>query len=281
MKNQTIAIIGSTGKTGARVQQRLEDMGLNVRGLSRRSSPSFDWSQPQQWSEALLGITSLYITYQPDLAVPQAEGDIAKLIETAKAVGVEHLVLLSGRGEAGAEKAEQQLQQSGLDWNVVRASFFMQNYSESFMLDGILEGNLVLPECHVNEPFIDADDIADMVVAALTKQDLRNQLFEVTGPESISFARCIELISQHTQHQVQFTPVAIDEYLRLLKQQPGLPEGFDWLINELFTEVLDGRNDYTTNTIETVLGRPATSFEQYIQKVLPTGAWKTQQPGAA
>ena len=273
MESSIIGVIGASGKTGARVQQGLEALGRTTRGLGRSTTPSFDWSQPDNWQAALEGCQALYITYQPDLAVPQAESDIARLIETAKVVGLKHLVILSGRGEDGARNAEQQLENSGLDWNVVRASFFMQNYSESFMLDGILERNLVLPECHVNEPFIDVDDIAAVAVAALTRDELRNQLFEVTGPESISFAQCIEKISEHLGTPIQYTPVPIEAYLEELKNIPDLPDGFDWLINELFTVVLDGRNDYTTDTIERVLGRKATSFDDYVKKTLKTGVW--------
>ena len=68
---------------------------------------------------------------------------------------------------------------SGIAWNVVRASWFAQNFSESFMLDGILAGELVLPAGDTLEPFIDADDIADVAVAALTEAGHRNKLLEI------------------------------------------------------------------------------------------------------
>ncbi|GAB3483541.1 SDR family oxidoreductase [Marinomonas epiphytica] len=103
---------------------------------------------------------SAYITYQPDLAVPRAARDLKDLVTLAKKHGVEHMVLLSGRGEDGAQQAEQILIDSGLEWNVVRASWFAQNFSESFMAQGIQNGELILPASAMREPFIDVEDIA-------------------------------------------------------------------------------------------------------------------------
>lgn len=274
MTSAPIAIIGSTGKTGARVQARLQAKGLPTRGLARQGDHPFDWQRPDQWYDALKGTRSAYITYFPDLALPKAQSDIALLVETARQAGLNHLVLLSGRGEDGAVKAEQQVQSSGLTWNVIRASWFMQNFSESFMADGITQGQLVLPEPKAEEPFIDIDDIADVAVAALTQPQLHNQLFEVTGPELLSFAHCVSRIAQVLTKPIEFHPVPVEDYLAYAEQQADLPDGFGWLIHELFTQVLDGRNESTTDTVAKILGRRATSFDQYIEKTTANGLWQ-------
>ena len=145
MNNNTIAVVGATGKTGVRVLAQLADRGYKTRGLSRNSEITFDWSDRSTWEAALTGVNSVYVTYYPDLAVPQAEDDMHAFVAVAKKVGVNHLVLLSGRGEKGAQRAEDVVKASGIEWNIVRASWFMQNFSESFMLDGLKAGQLVLP----------------------------------------------------------------------------------------------------------------------------------------
>ena len=126
-------------------------------------------------------------------------------MRVAAEAGLEHIVLLSGRGEEGAERAEEILKASGLSWNIVRASWFCQNFSESFMLEGILEGELVLPAGDTVEPFIDADDIADVAVAALTEPRHRNKLFEVTGPRALTFAQCIQEMSEALGRPLKYT----------------------------------------------------------------------------
>lgn len=272
MKNQMIAVVGSTGKTGVRVLTQLQEKGYATRGLSRSSEYAFDWADKAGWKSALEGVQAAYITYFPDLAVPQAESDIRAFVELAKSLGLRHLVLLSGRGEEGAQKAEDVVKTSGLEWNIVRASWFMQNFSESFMLDGLKAGELVLPEPKAEEPFIDVDDIADVAVAALTRSNLRNQVFEVTGPELLSFDGCVQTIAKASNRDICFQTAPIEAYLAEAKAQ-GLPEDIAWLINELFVNVLDGRNESTTSTVEQVLGRPARSFQHYVETTEKTGVW--------
>ena len=272
MKNKTIAVVGASGKTGRRVLSRLIQSGYSARGLSRESHYPFDWSDRNTWKSALAGIDSVYITYFPDLAVPQAEDDLRAFVELARQQGVKHLVLLSGRGEEGAQRAEEVVQTSGLDWNIVRASWFMQNFSESFMLDGLQAGELILPEPGALEPFIDVDDIADIAVAALTNEPLRNRLLEITGPELMSFAECVEKIAAASNRDIVFHSTPVDNYLTLAKAD-GLSEDMAWLINELFVNVLDGRNECTTTTIQEVLGRPARTFQGYVEAVAGTGVW--------
>lgn len=272
MKTSPILIIGKTAKTGLRVEQRLEALGYATRGVSRASSPAFDWEDPTTWREAMQGTESAYVTFYPDLAIPTAEETIRDFIATAKQVGLRHIVLLSGRGEQGAERAERVLSNSGLDWNVVRASWFMQNFSEGFMIDGILNGDLVLPAGDIAEPFIDIDDIADVAVAALTRPDLRNRLFEVSGPRALTFAQCAAEISHAAAYTVEYTQISMEAFSQALHEQ-GMPEEMLWLMNELFTVVLDGRNSQPTSGVEQALGRPATDFSEYLLKVMASGAW--------
>ncbi len=273
MKTTPILIIGKNGKTGARVNQRLQNLGYATRAVSRSTTPSFDWNNPQNWSSVLDGVKSAYVTYQPDLAVPQAEAAINEFVSVATKSGLQHIVLLSGRGEEGAERAEMILQSSGINWNIVRCSWFAQNFSESFMLQGIVDGELVLPANNTVEPFIDADDIADVVVATLTQTAAQNMLYELTGPRALNFADCVDEISQALQRPLKFTPVPIDAYIDVLKQQ-GVPEDMQWLLRELFTVVLDGRNSQVKDGVEQALGRPATDFKTYIQKAIESGVWE-------
>lgn len=127
-------VLGGTGKTGRRVVSRLEERGLPVRIGSRSSAPPFDWEAPGSWAPALDDVGAVYITYYPDLAVPGATEGVQAFCAQAMKTGVRRLVLLSGRGEEEAQRAEQALIATGADWTIVRASWFAQNFSESFFL---------------------------------------------------------------------------------------------------------------------------------------------------
>jgi len=272
MNNPPILVIGKNGKTGSRVNERLQALGYATRPVSRSTTPSFDWEKPKTWRSAIEGTAAAYVTYQPDLAVPNAEPAIREFVRIAAEVGLKHIVLLSGRGEEGAQRAEEILRSSGISWNIVRASWFFQNFSESFMLEGILAGKLVLPAGNIAEPFVDADDIADVAVASLTEPGERNILFEVTGPRALTFDQCIREISEALGRPVKFTSIPVDAYISDLREQ-GVAEDMQWLLHELFTVVFDGRNSNVMSGVEEALGRPATDFKTYVQKTAGSGVW--------
>ena len=272
MSEQPILIIGKNGKTGKRVDTLLQNADYQTRAVSRSTSPAFDWLHPENWAEVMQGCLAAYVCFQPDLAVPGAQPAIAEFLSQAKQAGIQHIVLLSGRGEEGAERAEQLLINSGLNWNVVRASWFAQNFSESFLLEGVLKGQVALPAGDIPEPFIDADDIAEVAVACLTQSHLANQLFEVTGPELLSFRECIGIIADAVERPVDFLPLSVEQFLQALKQQE-MPDDLLWLMNELFAVVMDGRNSQVVDGVEKALGRPPTSFREYVVKTAASGVW--------
>ncbi len=272
MHKETILIVGKNAKTGWRVDRRLQALGYPTRAVSRSTSPAFDWEDQGTWREAMAGTDAAYITFHPDLAIPTAEQTIRDFAAMAAELGLRHLVLLSGRGEDGARRAEIALEQSGLDWNIVRANWFMQNFSENFMIEGILNGELMLPADDTVEPFIDVDDIAEVAVAALTRPELRNRLFEVSGPRAMTFAECVAAISRATGYPVKYTQIPLEAFIDGLRAQ-GMPDALLWLMRELFSVVFDGRNSKPTNGVEEALGRPPTDFEEYVKKVVATGAW--------
>ena len=271
-ERKPVLVVGGTGKTGRRVADRLAARGVPVRIGSRSANPAFDWEDPSGWAAALDGAGAVYITYYPDLAAPGAPEAVGALIDQALAQGVRRLVLLSGRGEEEAQQAEQVLQDSGADWTIVRASWFSQNFSESMLRDGVLAGELVLPAGDVGEPFVDADDIADVVVAALTEDGHVGRLYEVTGPRLLTFAEATAEIARACGRPVRYTRVPADEFAAALAEQ-GSPAEVTELLLYLFTTVLDGRNAYPTDGVQRALGRAPKDFADYARDAAASGAW--------
>jgi uncharacterized protein YbjT (DUF2867 family) len=269
-----ILIIGGAGKTGARVNALLQARGLKTRPVSRSTTVPFDWTRPETWAGALQGVAKAYVTYQPDLAVEGADAAIAELSRLAREAGLEQLVLLSGRGEPGAQRAEAALRESGVPWTIVRASWFNQNFSEGYLLDGVLAGEIALPAGAVPEPFIDADDIADVVVAALTDARHVNKLYEVTGPRALTFAEAVGEIAAAVGRPIRYTQVAPDEFVAAMR--PYVPADILELLHELFTVVLDGRNTQVMHGVEQALGRPARDFSDYVRDTAATGVWNVR-----
>jgi uncharacterized protein YbjT (DUF2867 family) len=272
MKTDTILVLGSTGKTGRRVVERLERQGVDVRHGSRSCTPPFDWTDRATWAPALKGVNAVYITYFPDLAVEGAADDIQAFTRLAAQGGVHRLVLLSGRGEAEAQRCENIVRNSGVEWTLLRASWFAQNFSEAHFLEPVLAGELPFPVDDIGEPFVDADDIADVAAAALTEDGHAGQLYELTGPRLLRFADAVAEIATASGRPIRFTRVTMPAYVAAL-EAAQLPPDTVRLIRYLFTEVLDGRNASVQDGVFRALGRRAREFADYARATAATGVW--------
>ena len=269
---QPILVVGSTGKTGRRVAERLQARGLEVRAGSRSGEPPFDWEDDSTWRPALSGASAAYVSFFPDLAVPGAPEAIAAFTETALEVGTRRLVLLSGRGEDEAQRAEQVLRESGAEWTVVRSSWFMQNFSESFFRDPIVAGEVALPADGVAEPFVDVEDIADVAVAALTEDGHSGQVYELTGPQLLTFAEAVAEIGRASGRELGYVPISIDDFVAGLAAE-GVPSDAVQLLAYLFAEVLDGRNAQLADGVQRALGREPRDFSEFAREAAAAGAW--------
>lgn len=270
--HDTTLVLGATGKTGRRVVERLRSRGLPVRAGSRHGEPPFDWDDRTTWVPALSGATSAYVSFYPDLAMPGAAATIGALARLAVEQGVQRLVLLSGRGEEEAERAERALQDAGAEWTIVRCSWFNQNFSESFILESVLAGEVALPVDGIPEPFVDAEDIADVATAALTESGHAGELYELTGPRLVTFAEAVGEIADASGRAVRFVPVSIDQFAAGLAEQ-GVPADVVGLLTYLFTEVLDGRNAKLADGVQRALRREPGDFRDYARRAAATGAW--------
>jgi uncharacterized protein YbjT (DUF2867 family) len=265
-------VLGGTGKTGRRVAERLVARGVPVRIGSRSAAPPFDWADPSGWDAVLDGVGRVYVAFQPDLAVPGSDDAIGELTRRAVAHGVERLVLLSGRGEPEAELCERIVREAGVDWTIVRASWFMQNFDESYLVEPLLGGEVVLPVGPVPEPFVDAGDIADVAVAALTEPGHAGRLYEVTGPRMLTFAQAVAEIAAATGRQIGYVEVPIDDYVAALRVEQVPGEVVD-LLAYLFATVLDGRNAQVADGVQQALGRPPRDFAAFAAESAATGVW--------
>lgn len=268
----TTLITGGTGKIGRRIVERLEARALPVRVGSRSAEPSFDWGDRSTWAPALRGVERVYLSYYPDLAVPGAVEAVGAFAKEAVRMGVRRIVLLSGRGEEGAEQSEEKVRASGAEWTILRSSWFSQNFSENYLLEPVVAGEVVLPVDKVREPFVDAEDVADAAVAALTEAGHAGRLYELTGPRLLTFGEAVGEIAAATGRKIEYVPVTVDDYTAAL-QDMSVPVDFVWLLGYLFSEVLDGRNERLCDGVQQALGREPRDFGEYVRETATTGLW--------
>ena len=267
-----ILVLGSSGKTGRRVADRLRRLGIAVRPGSRSGTPPFDWERPETWSPALDGARAAYISYYPDLAAPGAVEAVGSFAELAVKRDVRRLVLLAGRGEPEGEEAEDAARDSGADLTIVRSTWFAQNFSEDYMLEHVRSGVVALPAGDTPEPFVDAEDIADVAVAALTDDRHIGELYELTGPRLLTFGEATGEISTATSREVRYEPVTVSQHAAAASEH-GVPAEVIELLTYLFTTVLDGRNARLADGVQRALGREPRDFADYAQRTAAMGVW--------
>jgi uncharacterized protein YbjT (DUF2867 family) len=271
-ETQPILVLGGTGKTGRRVAGRLIALGRPVRIGSRTGVPPFNWEDRDTWAPALAGAASVYLSYYPDVAAPGALETVAEFARLAVGRGVPRLVMLSGRGEPGAEAAERAVRDCGAAVTILRSAWFSQNFSEDFLLQSVLAGEVALPAADTPEPFVDAGDIADVAVAALTDDIHLGQLYELTGPRLLTFAEAVTQIATATGRHIRYLPISIEEYAAAATEQ-GVPPGVVELLSYLFTEVLDGRNAHLSDGVHRALGREPRPFTDFARATAASGVW--------
>ena len=273
-------VLGGTGKIGRRVVERLLARGVPTRVGSRSGRPPFDWENTSTWAPALEGVRSAYVSYSPDLAFPGATETVGAFAELAIQSGVSRLVLLAGRGEPEAEEGEEAVRESGADLTVLRSTFFAQNFSEDFWRDAILGGELALPAGDVPEPFVDAGDIADVAVAALTDDRHIGELYELTGPRLLTFAEAVLEISRAVGREIRYAPISIEAFAAAAAGQ-GVPSEVVEMLTFIFGEVLDGRNARLGDGVQRALGREPRDFSDYARDAAATGIWNPTATRAA
>jgi uncharacterized protein YbjT (DUF2867 family) len=267
-------VLGGTGKTGRRVVARLRARGLPVRVGSRTGQPPFDWADESTWTPVLQGVRAVYIPY-PDLVVAQATEATRAFAELAIDHGVTRMVLLTGRGEEEAQRAEREVHETGADLTVVRSAWFMQIFSEDYLLDPIRAGELVLPAFDSQlDPFVDTDDIADVAVAALTEPGHEGEVYELTGPRLLSFPAAVAEIAKARGRDIAYVPMSVEEYAAGAAEH-GIPDEFVDFLTYLFRDVL-GNDAYVTDAVQRALGRPPRDFADYAVRTAGAGVWSEE-----
>lgn len=268
----TYLVIGGTGRTGRRIAHLLAERGHDVRVTSRSHSPAFDWQDPQTWDRALEGVDRAYVSFSPDIAMPGAAEILAELTASAVGHGLQRVVLLSGRGEELARQTEARVTALAPQWTVLRSSFFMQNFSEHFLLDAVRRRLVVMPAGGTAEPFVHLDDLAQVAVSALTTDAWLGRTLELTGPRLLSFADVATGLTSVLGDPVTYLACTVEEFAAgAVAEGMGAQEAR--VLAEVFAQVLDGRNAHLTDDLAEVLGHPGRDFTDYARSTAATGLW--------
>jgi uncharacterized protein YbjT (DUF2867 family) len=273
--NADVTVLAATGKSGRRVTAALRADGHPVRAASRRAEVRFDWQDERTWPAVTDEVHAVY------LVAPDDPAPVQPFVDLAAKAGVERLVLLSGReadkweGRFGhaMTAAEHVVRTSELDWTIVRANNFMQNFTEDDLFHApLLAGRLALPTGGVPEPFIDLDDLAAVVARLLTTDGHAGRIYELSGPTAVTFADAVAAISAAAGRPIRFEEITPAAYVDELRTG-GVDEAWVTELSSMFEILREGLVATPAPGVEQVIGRPPRTFTDWVARTAPSGVW--------
>jgi uncharacterized protein YbjT (DUF2867 family) len=270
MGSGEVLVLGATGIVGSRVTRRLRERATPVRAASRAGPTRFDWGDPATWGPCLEGVQAAFVM------APDGVEVAPDFLQRASSAGVERVVLLSSKGiEVMGDKrllaAEQAVRSTAAQWTIVRPDWFDQNFDEGVLRDAVLSGEIVLPVGATRQAFNDADDIAAVVSVALGEDGHDGRVYELSGPQALSFHDAAAAIARASGRPVRFSGGA-DRYVEVMT-------GFGLDRRQVLAEVdafeaLAANGDAeVTDTVTRVTGRVPVSFGSYAERAAARRAW--------
>jgi uncharacterized protein YbjT (DUF2867 family) len=279
MTNTPILILGGQGKTGRRVAEKLTSQQVPVRLASRSSEQRFDWYDDSTWSAAVAGIDTAYLA--PPVG-PMGLAQAGKFIKQAAAEGLRRVVLLSGRGvgSPGREFAvyqggldlEYAVKDSGADWTIVRPSWFAQGFSEDFLYDYVMAGQIRVSAGDGAEPWIDVNDVAEVMTAALLDTKHVGQAYSLSGPRTLTLTQVAAELSDAIGRPIGYVALEPEQFVAELVGY-GVPQEDAESVRDLFAVIRNHRSEYTSDGVQQVLGRAPRDFSDWARTAAQTGAW--------
>jgi uncharacterized protein YbjT (DUF2867 family) len=271
----TTLVLGGTGKTGTRIASRLTGLGLPVRTAARHGADvRFDWDDPATHRNAVEGADRVYLI-APVMRTRFAP-QVSTFLDLTEAVGVRHVTYLSAYGMefAPAEVALRAVEldlmgRSTLTHSIVRPAWFMQNFSETFLMP--IDDTIVVPTGSGGEAFVDAEDIA--AVAAATLADPLGHAgaeYAPTGPDILTVSEAADIIGSVTGRPVRYVDIDRLSWVDSVIAS-GVPAEYGEMLQMLTETIASGRGSQPNDDVEQVTGAPPRNFTDFARRT--AAAW--------
>jgi uncharacterized protein YbjT (DUF2867 family) len=277
-----ILVIGGTGPTGSEAARHLLRRGEKVRVLTRdrakaEAIPALagaelavgDCSKPDPLDGVFEGVEKVYLVPPTDLDWDRMQ---SALVDAARRAGVRHIVKISAIGVGPDQlsmslsfhwKGEKEIEASGIPYTHIRGNSFFQN--TLFDAQTIkAEGKFYSCVGDARFAKVDTRDIGEIVARVLSEDGHEGQIYELTGPEALSYDEMARRLTAALGREVESVDMPPDEYAAAL-EAAGYP---GWLAKE-FADIYgrgfyrDSGGAYTTDAVQTLLGRPPRRFDEF------------------
>ncbi len=273
-----ILVTGATGKVGQEVVRQLAAAGVPARalvhdpaGASHIRIPGIDivvgdLARPETLAAAFAGVDRVF------LLTPAAPDQVelqSNALAASQRVGVRRIVKVSVAGgpDAGTQigrwhwATEKQIEASGIEFTFLRPTLYMQqmfSYAPSIAATSSFSAPMGAGEIAL----VDAEDVAATAVCALTEDGHGDRIYDLTGPEALSYDAVADAISQAIGKKVSYVHVP-PEYAKKQMLADGVPR---WLAEDmiiLFASFREGYGAGVTSTVADVTKKKPHTFRQF------------------
>ena len=275
-----ILITGATGNNGQELIRQLTAMGHRVRALVRKPAEAAklggnievapgDFDLPETLESALQGVEKAF------LLTPVAEHFVQwqkDFIEAAQRAKIKHLVKFSGMGahaRSASEllklhaEADEILRSSGVPFTILQPNSFHQNILSSANTIKA-QGVFYWPLKNASQSTVDVRDISAVAAKVFTSSGHQGKTYVITGPEALTFQQAAEKLSSVLGRKIQYVDVPISAAADGMRNS-GMPDWNVHAVSDLLAYFATGAAATVTDTVPRLLGRPATSFEQFVK----------------
>ncbi len=274
-----IFVNGASGKVSQNVIQELLEAGHEVFAGTRfpekgEKKKGVTWvvsdaAAPEKGLEVLEQVDAAFFIAPPGFT-NQYE-ILSPWIEKAKQVKLKKIVLMTAMGvefapdEAPFRKTEILLEKSGLNWNIIRPNWFMQNFN-TFWIGGILsDKKIYFPAGNAKTSFIDSRDISSTAAKLLVSGDkFASQAFALTGTKSLTHDEVAEIISKQTGLKIEYVNVSPEDFKKGLLGG-GVPEDYAGFLVMIAGALRDGHAEAITDSVQKITGKSPISFDKYAE----------------
>jgi uncharacterized protein YbjT (DUF2867 family) len=277
-----ILITGASGNAGGAVLREVLKIGSGARAMYRSKEDSAkvpqgataviaDFADQQSLSRALEGIDTVYLVCSPVRELVELESN---MIDASHKAGVKHIVLNSALGAGDFAKSfpswhrkvEDKLKGSGMDFTILRPNGFMQNLISYFAPSIRAEGAFYQSTGRAKVSHIDVRDIAVAAAKILSSPAHHSgKIYELNGPEALSYAEIAEEISKATGRKVQYVDIPANAQRKALLDM-GMPDFLVTALLELQEYYASGKASKVDGTLESLIHRAPTTMDEFLKE---------------
>lgn len=271
MTKERVLVVGASGTVGREVVLGLKDLGIRVRATTSKNVGFSDelaqvnLATGEGVKAAFEGIDRAFLISPPGYADQHAM--LSPLIQEAKRRGLKKVVLMTAMGANASDatpfrRAEIELERSGLNYNIVRPNWFLQNFN-TFWIQGILEQDkILLPAGGAKVSFVDARDIGAVVVRLLTDDRFSGRDFDLTGPEAVDHGQVAKTLSEVVGRSIEYAEITPAQLKHSLLGA-GLPADYVDFLNLIFGFLREGYSARISTSVRDITGAEPRTLRQY------------------